>query len=34
MNSAVVLVALGPLHTVVGSMTGLPLAQRVDLAPW
>ena len=34
MKSAVVLVALGPLYTVAGSMMGLPLAQCVDLAPW
>ena len=34
MKSAVVLVALGPLYTVAGSMMNLPLAQCVDLAPW
>jgi hypothetical protein len=34
MKSAVVLVALGPLYTVAGSMMGLPLAQCVNLAPW
>ncbi|SDY44432.1 hypothetical protein [Halobellus clavatus] len=34
MKSTVVLVALGPLYTVAGSMMGLPLAQCVDLAPW
>ena len=34
MKSAVVLVALGPLYTVAGSMMGLPLAECVDLAPW
>lgn len=34
MKSAVVLVALGPLYTVAGSMMGLPLAQCVDLVPW
>ena len=34
MKSAVVLVALGPLYTVAGSMMGLPLAECVNLAPW
>ena len=34
MKSAVVLVALGPLYTVAGSMMNLPLARCVDLAPW
>jgi len=34
MKSAVVLVILGPLYTVAGSMMGLPLAQCVDLVPW
>jgi hypothetical protein len=34
MKSAVVLVVLGPLYTVAGSMMGLPLAQCVDLVPW
>ena len=34
MKPAVVLVALGPLYTVAGSMMRLPLAQCVDLAPW
>ena len=34
MKSAVVLVALGPLYTVAGSMMNLPLAQCVDLVPW
>ena len=34
MKSAVVLVVLGPLYTVSGSMMGLPLAQCVDLVPW
>ncbi|OYR55789.1 hypothetical protein [Halorubrum halodurans] len=34
MKSAVVLVVLGPLYTVAGSMMGLPLAQCVDLTPW
>ncbi|EMA29384.1 hypothetical protein C445_16949 [Halobiforma lacisalsi AJ5] len=34
MKSAVVLVVLGPLYTVAGSMMSLPLAQCVDLVPW
>jgi hypothetical protein len=34
MKSAVILVVLGPLYTVAGSMMGLPLAQCVDLVPW
>lgn len=34
LKSAVILVALGPLYTVAGSMMNLPLAQCVDLAPW
>jgi hypothetical protein len=34
MKSAVILVVLGPLYTVAGSMLGLPLAQCVDLVPW
>ena len=34
MKSAVVLVVLGPLYTVAGSMMELPLAQCVDLVPW
>jgi len=34
MKSAVVLVVLGPLYTVAGSMMGLPLAQCVDLVSW
>lgn len=34
MKSTVILVVLGPLYTVAGSMMGLPLAQCVDLAPW
>lgn len=34
MKSAIVLVVLGPLYTVAGSMMGLPLAQCVDLVPW
>ncbi|WP_199897034.1 hypothetical protein [Halarchaeum acidiphilum] len=34
LKSAVVLVVLGPLYTVAGSMMGLPLAQCVNLVPW
>ena len=34
MKSTVILVILGPLYTVAGSVMGLPLAQCVDLAPW
>ena len=34
MKSTVVLVILGPLYTVAGSMMGLPLAECVDLVPW
>ncbi|WP_049980203.1 hypothetical protein [Halolamina rubra] len=34
MKSAVILVVLGPLYTVAGSMMGLPLAQCVNLVPW
>ncbi len=34
MKSAVILVVLGPLYTVAGSMMGLPLADCVDLVPW
>ncbi|WP_226008403.1 hypothetical protein [Natrinema salinisoli] len=34
MKSAVILVVLGPLYTVAGSMMSLPLAQCVDLVPW
>ena len=34
MKSTVVLVILGPLYTVAGSVMGLPLAQCVDLVPW
>ena len=34
MKSAVILVVLGPLYTVAGSVMGLPLADCVDLAPW
>jgi hypothetical protein len=34
MKSGVVLVVLGPLYTVAGSIMGLPLAECVDLVPW
>ena len=34
MKSAVILVILGPLYTVGGSVMGLPLAECVDLVPW
>ncbi|GGL40648.1 hypothetical protein GCM10009037_25480 [Halarchaeum grantii] len=34
LKSATVLVVLGPLYTVAGSMMGLPLAQCVNLVPW
>ncbi|WP_353635061.1 hypothetical protein ABSL23_05995 [Halobacterium sp. NMX12-1] len=34
MKSAVVLVVLGPLYTVAGSLMNLPLATCVDLVPW
>lgn len=34
MKSTVILVTLGPLYTVAGSMMGLPLADCVNLAPW
>ncbi|WP_435118863.1 hypothetical protein [Halolamina sp. C58] len=34
MKSAVVLVVLGPLYTVAGSMMSLPLAECVNLVPW
>jgi hypothetical protein len=34
MKSAVILVVLGPLYTVAGSIMGLPLAECVNLAPW
>lgn len=34
LKSAVVLVVLGPIYTVAGSMMGLPLAGCVDLVPW
>ena len=34
MKSAVILVVLGPLYTVAGSIMNLPLAECVDLVPW
>lgn len=34
MQSAIVLVVLGPLFTVAGSAMGLPIAQCVDLVPF
>jgi hypothetical protein len=34
MKSAAVLVILGPLYTVAGSMMSLPLADCVNLVPW
>jgi hypothetical protein len=34
MKSAVILVILGPLYTVAGSIMGLPLAECVNLSPW
>lgn len=34
MKSGVILVALGPLYTVAGSMMNLPLASCVNLVPW
>lgn len=34
LKSVIILVALGPLYTVAGSMMGLPLAECVNLAPW
>lgn len=33
-KSATILVVLGPLYTVAGSMMGLPLAECVDFIPW
>jgi hypothetical protein len=33
-KSVIVLLALGPLYTVAGSMMGLPLAECVNLVPW
>ena len=34
LKSAVVLLVLGPLYSVAGSVMSLPLADCVDLAPW
>lgn len=34
LKSAVVLLILGPVYTVAGSVMGLPLAECIDLAPW
>ena len=34
LKSAVILLVLGPLYSVAGSIMGLPLADCVDLAPW
>lgn len=34
LKSAVILLVLGPLYTVAGSIMGLPLASCIDLAPW
>ena len=34
LKSAVILLILGPLYTVAGSVMGLPLAECVDLVPW
>ena len=34
LKSAVILLVLGPLYTVAGSMMNLPLAECVDLVPW
>jgi len=34
MKSTVILVILGPLYTVAGTMMGLPLASCVNLVPW
>jgi hypothetical protein len=34
LKSAVILISLGPLYTVAGSMMGLPLAGCVNLVPW
>jgi len=34
MKSAVVLLVLGPLYTVAGTMMNLPLAECVNLVPW
>ncbi|WP_259532914.1 hypothetical protein [Halalkaliarchaeum sp. AArc-CO] len=34
LKSAIILLVLGPLYTVAGSMMNLPLAECVDLVPW
>ncbi|ELZ43742.1 hypothetical protein C463_08729 [Halorubrum californiense DSM 19288] len=34
LQSTVILVVLGPLYTVAGSVMNLPLAECVDLTPW
>ncbi|TKX82446.1 hypothetical protein EXE53_01420 [Halorubrum sp. SD626R] len=34
LRSTVILVVLGPLYTVAGSVMNLPLAECVDLTPW
>ena len=34
LKSAVILLVLGPLYTVAGSVMNLPLASCVDLVPW
>ncbi|WP_326837242.1 hypothetical protein [Halarchaeum rubridurum] len=34
LKSTAILVVLGPLYTVAGSMMGLPLASCVNLVPW
>jgi len=34
LKSTVILLVLGPLYTVAGSVMGLPLAECVDLVPW
>ncbi|SEO19343.1 hypothetical protein SAMN04487948_10112 [Halogranum amylolyticum] len=34
LKSAVILLVLGPLYTVAGSIMGLPLASCINLAPW
>lgn len=34
LKSVVILLTLGPLYTVAGSVMGLPLADCVDLVPW
>nr|WP_205628379.1 hypothetical protein [Haloprofundus marisrubri] len=34
LKSGLILLILGPLYTVAGSMMGLPLAECVNLTPW